>query len=156
MDTFNFDSNPSILSSELADGDKLIVRDVSVTPENLNGNKSIVISELQKQRYSSLTGADAGTLAIPAVTGTYYLTKATAGAYTLAVPASTNDGAVIRIISKTAAAHTISTPSTNIDAGVSATKTTITLAAYVGANVTLQAVNSRWVVVASQPAVSLS
>jgi len=155
MDTHEFDLAGSMLRGSRAAGDTLIIRDVSEN-ENPSGVKDIQLGELLAQMIESFTGAAAGTLALTKTTGTKYLTKATAGAYTLAVPTAAEEGNVIRIISKTAAAHTIATPSTNIDAGVSAAKTTITLAAYVGANVTLQAVNLRWVVVASQPAVSLS
>lgn len=144
-----------MLRTEIAAADTVLVRDISRN-ENSSGVRDLPIGELRAEPYASFTGADAGTLALTKTSGTKYLTKATAGAYTLAVPTAAEEGNVIKIISKTAAAHTISTPSTDIDAGVSAAKTTATLAAYVGANITLQAVNLRWVLIASQPAASLS
>lgn len=155
MDLHSFDTGGNMVNSEKSHSDTVMIRDVSRN-ENEEGVRDMPLSELNKQIYASFTGADAGTLALTKTTGTKYLTKATAGAYTLAVPTAAEDGAVIRIISKTAAAHTIATPSTDIQAGLSADKTTITFEAYIGANVTLQAMNLQWVVIASQPAVALS
>ena len=86
--------------------------------------------------------------AITFTTSLATLTKAGVGAYTLAAPATTDEGLILRIVSQTANAHVI-TATNLIDDGVTGgAKDTITFAAFVGASVTLQAINQKWCVLA--------
>lgn len=149
MDIVNWSTLPVLTRSTLADSDKVLVRDVSVTEESAAGGlASITAAELQTPRLNVLTGADAGTLAIPIVSGTYVLTKATAGAYTLAAPTAAQAGTTLVITNGTAAAHTITATSLVWD-GTTGVNTTGTFAAFQGASVTLVAYNLLWNVVSA-------
>lgn len=75
--------------------------------------------------------------------GIAFLGKATAGAYTLALPtAGTDDGKVLRIVAVTAAAHVVTTPAT----GYNAATHIGTFAAAIGNGMTLVAYNGTWLV----------
>lgn len=85
--------------------------------------------------------------AITIANGVATLSKGSAGAYTLAAPTAAQAGTVIRIVSKSAYAHVVTFTGNILDDGTSTTKLKATCAAYVGANVTVVAVNLRWVLV---------
>lgn len=78
--------------------------------------------------------------------GLKFLTKGSAGAYTLALPPADLDGQELIIVSKTAFAHVVTTPAAGIANGTTGAKTTLTFAAFVGASVTLVASNGQWAV----------
>lgn len=85
--------------------------------------------------------------AITAKNGTCTITKTSACAATLAAPTSTtDDGALLKIVSNTAYAHTITQASPGFNAG---SPTVITLEPYVGASVILVAYQGYWLVLNS-------
>lgn len=101
---------------------------------------------LKHRPIATFTGADAPTLALTKTNGVKVLTKASAGAYTLAAPTAAEAGSVIQVINGTAAAHTI-TATGLIDDGVTGgSKTTVTFAAFIGSSITLLAYNLKWTV----------
>jgi hypothetical protein len=156
MDIVNWSTLPVLTRSTLADGDKILVRDVSVTEESAAGGlASITTAELQASRLNTLSGADAGTLAIPIVSGTYVLTKGSAGAYTLAAPTAAQAGTMLVITNGTAYAHTITATSLVWD-GTTGVNTTITFAAFQGSTITLVAYNLLWNVVAQNTVTSVA
>lgn len=82
------------------------------------------------------------------------LTKATAGAYTLAAPA--RDGIELEIVNRTAAAHVV-TATALIDNGVTGgSKTTITFAAFAGSCLTLRSFGGKWNVLAQNVITSIA
>lgn len=73
--------------------------------------------------------------------GTAIITKSTAAALTLALPtAGADDGLVLRILSTTAAAHTITTPAS----GLNGASHIATFAGNIGSSVELVAYNGSW------------
>ncbi len=78
--------------------------------------------------------------------GTAMITKAGVAAMTLAAPTVAQEGLILRVISQTANAHTI-TATGLIDDGVTGgSKTTATFAAFAGASIELVASNLKWAV----------
>jgi hypothetical protein len=94
-----------------------------------------------------------GALAI--VNGTATLTKAGVNAMTLAAPTVDQEGLILRIISQTANAHTITATGLIDDGVVGGSKTTATFAAFAGASIELVASNLKWAVLAKN-AVTIS
>lgn len=87
--------------------------------------------------------------------GTATLTKAGVAAMTLAAPTVAQEGLILRVVSQTANAHTI-TATGLIDDGVTGgSKTTATFAAFAGASIALMASNLKWAVL-SKNAVTIS
>ena len=85
--------------------------------------------------------------AIPTQSGTYVITIASAGAFTLAAPtAGTQDGTVLTIYSSTAYAHTLTATGGTFYGGVVTNVTVYTFAAYAGSGITLMAYNGHWIV----------
>jgi hypothetical protein len=68
---------------------------------------------------------------------TAFLTKGSAGAYTLAVPSTAMNGMTIRVVGISAFAH-------QITGAFNAAGTTLTLAAVAGSTATITAYNGRW------------
>lgn len=97
--------------------------------------------------------ADAAIL--PGVDATYVFTKGSASTHTLAAP--TVLGVTLTLCAGSAFAHVI-TATGLIDNGVTGgSKTTITLASFVGSNIVLQAVQAgKWMVVASNTVTSVA
>lgn len=86
-----------------------------------------------------------GAITIPTQDTILYVTKATAAALTLAAPGKDSSGVWLHIISRTAAAHTVT-----YTAGFQQDTTTsdvATFAAKKGANLLLRAVHGEWIVV---------
>lgn len=89
--------------------------------------------------------------AIALTQGAVVITKGTAAALTLAVPtaglpaAAGNDGQILRIVSTTAAAHTLTTPAN----GLNGNRLTATFGAAIGNFIELVAYNGVWYVLAS-------
>lgn len=82
--------------------------------------------------------------AIGVAVGLATLTKGSAGAYTLAAPSEAQEGIELTIISQSAFAHVV-TATNLIDDGVTGgAKDTMTFAAFVGASITLVALNQKW------------
>lgn len=84
--------------------------------------------------------------AISPVGGIAMLTKATAGAYTLAAPSA--DGNLLEIISTTAAAHVVTATGLVDDGVTGGSKTTMTFAAFAGASIRLRSYGGKWNVIA--------
>lgn len=75
------------------------------------------------------------------------LTKATAGAYTLAAPTAAQEGTRLTITSRTDAAHVITATNLLHDGVTGGAKDTATFGAFAGASLDLVAVNLLWHVV---------
>jgi len=147
MDIINLANATTLGRSGLATGDKFIVRDVSVTEESAPGGVSTIsVAELLQKQVDYPTTATA----IGLYSHTALLSRSGAiGAYTLAAPTSAEAGVRITFTATTAYAHTITAPSAIIHDGVTGGgKTVITLAAFVGGSVTVEAVGVTWHIVA--------
>ena len=89
-------------------------------------------------------GAAAGTLAIDPGAGAAIMTKASAGAYTLAAPGAGNVGKTLTIINGYATAHVVTAAGTSL-----ATGNTLTYVNKIGASATLYAISATaWGIIA--------
>lgn len=104
-------------------------------------NKTITASSLRKINTSY--SAD-GAIAITA-SGNAVITKGSAAAMTVAAPSS-QDGTEITIISGSNNAHVITFTGTTLYDGTTGANTTVTMAAFIGAAVTILASGSIWLV----------
>ena len=84
-----------------------------------------------------------GAIALPTRDTIVFLTKASASAMTLADPANVPDGTILRIVSTTAAAHTVALV-TGYLSGDSSNSNNFTFAATVGASTSLMAYKGVW------------
>ena len=84
--------------------------------------------------------------ALTKTSGIKKLTKASAGAYTLAAPTAAEEGAEITIVANTAFAHVITATGLINDGVTGGSKNTITMGAFVGASITLIAMDLKWTV----------
>ena len=109
-------------------------------------NDVIEVLPVNAPSSNTVTAYDAnGALAI--APGTATLTKAGVNAMTLAAPTVAQEGLILRVVSQTANAHTI-TATGLIDDGVTGgSKTTATFAAFAGASIELMASNLKWAVI---------
>jgi len=82
--------------------------------------------------------------AIAIGTGVARLTKGSAGAYTLAAPASGDDGTVLHITAGTDFAHVVAIATTSLLDGTNTPKGKCTTAAYIGSGITVVAVSQKW------------
>ena len=98
---------------------------------------------------------DTGDNAIPITGGTVVFTKGTSSTHTLAAPATL--GITLTLYAGSAVAHVI-TATGLIDNGVTGgSKTTITLASFIGSNIVLKSVQAgKWGVVASNTVTSVA
>lgn len=88
--------------------------------------------------------------AITVQAGIAKITKsASAALMTLAAPTTAQDGIILRVISNTAQAHTITATTLINDGVIGGAKTTATFAAFVGAAITLVALDQAWTVLSS-------
>jgi len=78
---------------------------------------------------------------------TYVLAKATAAAITLGAPTGVQDGLTLGFLSPTAAAHVVTATGLYDDGVTGGAKSAATFAAFVGANMVLQASRGHWTVV---------
>lgn len=142
------------------DGEKMEIQDISLSPSirvrrgiagtaavahdtlapAVHGTAADFAKDPEARLYSY--GQDG---AIAVVPGDDLLTKATAGAYTLADPTHAQNGLTKVITSATAAAHVIT--GVNIWDGTATVNTTLTFAAVIGASCTLQAQKAVWNVI---------
>jgi hypothetical protein len=76
-------------------------------------------------------------------TGYVVLTKATAGAYTLAAPALSDNGKAVLVVSATAAAHTVTQASPGFNGG-GGSNDVATFGAAIGNSMTLVAHGGAW------------
>ncbi len=91
--------------------------------------------------------------AIPITAASYFVTKASAGAFTLAAPtATTHDGVKIKVISTTAFAHVVTCPSNKINGSAAVA----TMVAAAGEEVTFEAYQGIWYVSPHNASVVLS
>lgn len=93
-----------------------------------------------------------GAIAVPNKNTTIYLTKGSAGAYTLAAPTFAQNGVRLTITSQTAFAHVITATALVADGASGSPEDIITLAAFKGAGCILVADNGLWDVVAGAAA----
>jgi len=91
--------------------------------------------------------------AVTITSGIQFITKAGVAALSVAVPSS-NDGVVITFVSTTANAHVITFTGATLQNGVTANRTTATLAAVAGASITVVAKGVLWYVVNQSAAVT--
>lgn len=85
--------------------------------------------------------------AITIATGVARLTKGSAGAYTLAAPTAAQEGTQIIITAGTAFAHVVTATGLLQDGITGGAKNTVTMGAFVGASITLEAINLFWYVI---------
>ncbi len=146
----------------LVNGEKMLVSDASLAPtldvvRGIDGTVAAAAGTLAPVVYgltsdfSAVGGAPYasygvdGAIAVPVVDAEIWLTKATAGAYTLAGPAKDQQNTV-RIVSTTAAAHTITYTAGFY--GNTTSSDVATFAATINGYMTLQAQNGTWAIVA--------
>lgn len=79
--------------------------------------------------------------------GVATLTKAGVAAMTLAAPTVAQEGLILRVVSQTANAHTITATGLIDDGVIGGSKTTATFAAYAGASIELMASGLKWAVI---------
>lgn len=89
-----------------------------------------------------------GAISVPNENTQVNLTKATAGAYTLAAPSKGQDGVTLVIVTRTAAAHVITATGLIADGAAGSPEDTATWDAFIGASLTLTAQNGLWAVTA--------
>lgn len=87
--------------------------------------------------------------------GVVKVTKAGVCAMTLAAPTAAQEGTVIRVVSNTANAHTLTATGLIDDGVVGGSKNLATFAAFAGASIMLVAINLKWSVL-SKNAVTIS
>lgn len=92
---------------------------------------------------TNISGDGAITIAAGIVT----MSKGSAAAITLAAPSAAQEGTVITITSRSAYAHVVTATSLVEDGITGGAKTTCTFGAFVGASLTLVAINLKWHVV---------
>lgn len=151
MDVIDWSRIKALAASELAAGDKLLVKDVSATDSNDDfgdGVKSLLVSALKDAVQITAPTAFAEDGAITPTVRLATLTKAGVGAYTLAAPTAAQDGMYLCITSRTANAHVVTATGLLEDGVTGGAKNAATFAAFVGATITLVAVNLKWHTVA--------
>lgn len=89
-----------------------------------------------------------GAIAVPNKNATIFLTKGSAGAYTLAAPTVAQDGLRLTITSQTAFAHVITATALVADGAAGSPEDVLTFAAFIGASCILVASDGLWNVVA--------
>jgi hypothetical protein len=113
------------------------------------------LTRLANQEKANAVNDDTTSLAANAIQitqGVFHITKGSAAAYTLRAPisglpnAGGEDGNVLRIVSATAFAHVVTTPSNKLNGN----KLTATFAAAVGNGIELHAKGGIWLVFANQ------
>lgn len=145
MDVLDLSIMPVLSDSEVAATDYLLVVDTSSTLADDNGKikKLSVLDARQSIQLQPPTEFLVNGAVTPTV-GLATLTKATAGAYTLAAPTAAQDGMYLCITSRTAAAHVVTATGLFEDGVTGGAKNTATFAAFVGATILLVAVNLKW------------
>jgi hypothetical protein len=112
-------------------------------PSNMDSSEAAILA---MQAQMGITYAIAADGALPTGSATVILTKAGVSAMTLAAPSA--DGVVLRVMSFSANAHTITT-SDLIHDGTTGTHDTATFAAFQGASITLVGWSGKWLVAAN-------
>lgn len=108
-------------------------------------NDVIEVLRASKASHSPVTLASASG-AITVAQSTVVITKAGVAAMTLAAPTSAQNGLVLRVLSSTANAHTITATSLIDDGVTGGSKTTATFGAFAGASIELVAYEGKWLV----------
>ena len=116
--------------------------DSGVTVEGVLLKDSAVVG---LTKHTAMAANGAATIAA----GTVIFTKAGVLAATLAAPTAGQAGTRMTFVAGTANAHTITATALLDDGVTGGSKTTATFAAFVGASLTLEAYNLKWVVVAN-------
>ena len=128
---------------------KTISGGVTLTGTQTLTNKTITGGTSTAKEVVTAYDGSTGHTAIAIAAGVARLTKADAGAYTLAAPAAADDGTVLRIVAGTDAAHVVTIASTSLLDGTSTAKGKCTTAAYIGSGITVVAVNQKWMLVSN-------
>ncbi len=105
--------------------------------------KDGAVTALQKHTAMAVDGAATKSA------GTVVFTKAGVLAATLAAPSAGEAGTRMTFVAGTANAHTLTATGLIDDGVVGGSKNLATFAAFVGASITLEAYNLKWVVIAS-------
>lgn len=110
-------------------------------------NMKIGTAETTDMRQSYEIASANGAITIqPYGMKTVFITKAGVCAMTLAAPATTQDGVVIRFVSTTAQAHTLTVATIGVNAGGTASDVG-TFGAAIGNGCAVQAYNGNWYVI---------
>lgn len=112
-------------------------------PSNMDSSEAAILA---MQGQMGITQAIAASGALPVVSSTVVLTKAGVSAMTLAAPSA--DGVVLRVLSYSDNAHTITTVDLLHD-GTTGTHDLATFAAFKGASITLVGWGGFWLVAAN-------
>ena len=119
-------------------------------PSNAAGSALTLTGALVADTYTAspvVTTASAnGALTI--ADGVVKVTKAGVCAMTLAAPTAAQEGTIMRIVSNTANAHTLTATGLLDDGVTGGSKNVATFAAFAGASITLVAINLKWSVLA--------
>ena len=93
--------------------------------------------------------------AIPITTGSYFLNKTSAGAYTVAAPSS-QDGTILRLIGGSDFAHVVTFTGTTLLDGTTGANLTVTFTAFAGGALTVQAKGTKWYVLSQNNLTSIA
>jgi hypothetical protein len=145
MEVINPDSGLPLGGVDAVDAVQLLCVVPSLKTGTDSGMRYITLDQLSIALNRGTAYATDGAIAI--VPGTVFLTKGSAGAYTLAAPTAAQEGATLVVISKSAFAHVIASTDKLDDGVTGGAKDTATFAAFVGAAITLRATNLKWAVV---------
>ncbi len=99
--------------------------------------------------------AEPADAAIPIVTGSYFLNKTSAGAYTVAAPSS-QDGTILRLVGGTNFAHVVTFTGTTLLDGTTGANLTVTFTAFAGGALTVQARGANWYVLSQNNLTSIA
>lgn len=114
-----------------------------VNPSNMDSSEAAILAMQAHRGVLRLAATDG---AISPVAGEVVLTKGSAGAYTLAAPAS--DGFRLCITAGSAFAHVVTATALIHDGVTGGAKGTMTFGAFVGSSIDLLAYDGKWHVVA--------
>lgn len=145
MEQINEAYTSALVGTDAADGDKVTVKDISAVSGTANGNKTMTLAELSRALNRTTTISGDGAITISP--GTVKLTKGSAAAITLAAPTAAQEGTTIVVTAGSAFAHVITATGLLEDGVTGGAKNTATFGAFVGATITLAAINLKWHVV---------
>jgi hypothetical protein len=133
--------------SDSAAGDRLKLKDSGGTVRELVDTSSTQTLTGKTAGFLDPVASAAGDGAITITPGTVKITKGSAAALTLAAPTAAQEGTFLTITSQTAFAHVVTATSLLGDGVSGSPHTTATFAAFIGATITLEAINLIWNVV---------
>jgi hypothetical protein len=153
MELINPDSGIAVNGVDMVDGVLVPVVVPSLKTGTDSGMRWLTLAQLSIAMNRGTEYAADGAIAI--APGTVFLTKGSAGAYTLAAPTAAQEGTLMTFISKSAFAHVLTATNLLDDGVTGGAKDTATFAAFVGASMVLRATNLKWVPVCkTQPTIA--